>query len=186
MTSCGRSLSRLVATTWLAIFLAACGMLAPTPARNRPPLPPSEPFVGVAAEDVVADLTAMGFDCWFDPGGDIPPSWNCRTGSQDVGDYFDVRLASGETGPIEGLFAYRQVEGGAEGAVDPAVLDANGTTAFDDVVALIVPDEHLPTAQELHAGVASNYPMELGGGWYLGFDRNSISRTLRIVHASGP
>ena len=141
---------------------------------------------GLATEDVVAELTAMGFDCEFDPGGDIAPSWGCRSGDQDAGDYLDVSVSSEETGPIEGLFAYRHLAGGGEGAIDAANLDAFGSDAFDDIVALIVPEDRRPTSSELLAGVASNFPMELGGGWYLGFDRNSLSRTLHIIHASDP
>lgn len=178
--------SRGVTSACLAVLMTACGLLAPTPARNRPPLPPREPMPGVAAEDVVAELTAMGFDCEFDRGGDILPSWNCRSGDQDAGDFLDVRLSSEATGPMEGLYAYRHVEGGREGAVDVETLDSLGSDAFDDIVALIVPGDRRPTSADLHAGVASNYPIELGGGWYLGFDRNSISRSLHIVYASDP
>jgi hypothetical protein len=139
---------------------------------------------GIAVEDVVADLTESDYECWFDPGGDIPSSWNCRLGDQGARSYFDVRLGSGERGPVERLFAYRQEEGGIGDPLEVETLDALGTDAFDDLVALVVPAEHRPAVADLHAGVASNYPMDLGGGWYIGFDRNSISRTLHIVYAS--
>ena len=52
-------------------------------------------------------------------------------------------------------------------------------------VALIVPEEHRPTDDQLLAGVERHYPMELGGGWFIGFDRNQESRTLHIVFAGG-
>ena len=141
---------------------------------------------GLLAEDVVDELTAMGFDCGFDPGGDIPSSWNCGLGDQAANDYFEVGVSSGESGPIEGVTGYRQLGDGVGDAVDAEVLDSLAADAFDDIVVMIVPAERRPTSAELLAGVASNYPMELGGGWYLGFDRNSISRTFHIVYASDP
>lgn len=178
-----RDAGRLAAVGVLVLALAACGVLAPTPARHRPPLPDSMPMPNVSAEDLVASLEILGLRCRFDPGGDIPPSWNCRSGDQRDSDTFDVGLSSDEDGPIESVSASRTVAEDASGPADPAVLDRIGADAFDDVVALVVPEEHRPSFEELLAGVQSNYPMELGGGWYLGFDRNSISRTLRIVYA---
>jgi hypothetical protein len=180
-----RGLVVVAPSVCVAIVLTACGLLAPTPARFRPPLPPAEPMPGLAVEDVIDQLTQAGYECRFDPGGDISSGWNCSTGSQEGGDSFSIGIASGESGPIERLFAYRQM-GHEQNPVDPEALDLAGTEAFADIVARIVPEKHLPSLEELHAGVQRNYPMELGGGWYLGFDRNMISRTFSIVYASDP
>jgi hypothetical protein len=169
----------------LACLVAACGLVAPTPARHRPPLPPAEPMPELRVEDVVDGLAALGYACWFDPGGDIPSSWHCRLGDQDRNDFVDVGIGSGETGPIEHVSAYRHL-GAAQEPVDAAALDEIGASAFAEVLLLIVPEAHRPTDGELLTGVQSNYPMELGGGWYLGFDRNSISRAMRLVYASDP
>ena len=175
----------VVVVIGLACLVAGCGLVGPTPARHRPPLPPAEPMPELTVEDVVDGLSAIGYACRFDPGGDIRSSWNCRLGGQDRSDYVDVGIPSGETGPVERVFA-SWVRGGKQEPVDAAALDAMGTSAFTEVLRLIVPEARRPTDGELLAGVQTNYPMELGGGWYLGFDRNSILRTIHVVYASDP
>jgi hypothetical protein len=167
----------------LAALLVGCGLLMPTPARNRPPLPEAEPMPNLAVQEVVAQLEVLGFECWYDSGGDIPSSWNCSAENREAADALNVGLASGETGPITNVSAYRHREAEAGEAMDPAALDRLAASEFDDIVALIVPEAHRPTFDGLARGVASNYPMELGGGWYLGFDRSSTSRSLNMVYS---
>ena len=167
------------------VVLTGCGVLQPTPARFRPPLPPAEPMPDLRAEDVVATLEAEGFDCEFDPPGDIGSSWNCRHGDQDAGDYADVSLASGETGPIDWVSVHRSIQLGPDTGPEPALLDTDAAAgAFSLVVPLIVPEEHRPSPEELLAGVQRNFPMELGGGWFIAFDRNAISRSMSIIFST--
>lgn len=138
------------------------------------------------AENVVAQLELVGFTCWFDPGGDIPSGWNCRRGEQDGRDYLDVALASAETGPIERVWAYRQIQLGPDTGPAPDVLDQAGATGFHgSVIELIIPQEQRPTERGMLAGVQSNYPVDLGGGWFLSFDRNALSRSMTVVYADG-
>ena len=89
----------------VAAGLAACGILTPTPARFRPPLPDPQQMHDVLAEDVVAELEARGFDCSFNPGGgDVDAtSWSCYLGELDAGDYLNVGIASADTGPIDSM-----------------------------------------------------------------------------------
>lgn len=169
----------------LAVLIVGCGLVTTTPARHRPPLPPAEAMPALAVEDVVHRLTTIGYDCRFDPGGDIPSSWTCQLGDQDRDDFIGVGISSDEAGPIEHVSVYRHL-GREDQPMDPAALDVAGAGAFLEVLPLIVPEEHRPTDDELLAGVQSNFPMELGDGWYLGFDRNSISRTMHVVYASDP
>lgn len=137
----------------------------------------------LAVEDVVAQLEMLGFECGYDSGGDIPSSWNCSAENREAADALNVRLESGETGPITNVAAYRHREAEAGEAMDPAALDRLAANEFDTFVGLIVPEAHRPTFDGLARGVASNYPMELGGGWYLSFDRSSTSRRLTIVYS---
>lgn len=131
----------------------------------------------VRSEDVAERLEALGFTCGFDPGGDIRASWGCRMGDQSAMDYLDVHFQSDETGPILSVWAYRGLEG------EPDDLDRSAAAAFhENVIEVVLPEDHRPTVAELLAGVQRNYPVELGGGWFLGFDRNSISRTLHLVY----
>jgi hypothetical protein len=176
--------------TVMALLLAACGLLQPTPARFRPPLPESEPLPGVAVEDVVAELEQRGFACGFDRGGDVSSGWHCRLGEQGgaepgEGDFFDVALRSDQTGPITGIFSYRSIQLGPDTGPDPAVLDREAAMALHaNVIELVVPEDLRPTEAELLEGVQRNFPIELGDGWFLGFDRNSISRSLNVVYSS--
>ncbi|HET8777231.1 MAG TPA: hypothetical protein VFN76_06185, partial [Candidatus Limnocylindria bacterium] len=58
----------------LAILAAGCGMLQPTPARFRPPLPDPVPMPGIAVEDVVEQMERSGYACQFAPQSDQPAS----------------------------------------------------------------------------------------------------------------
>ena len=165
----------------IASQLAACGILTPTPARFRPPLPDPQPMPGALAEDVVADLEALGFDCSFQPPSDIGSGWSCQLGDPDDGDYLSIGFSGGETGPIDNIGAHRTIQP----APDPALLDTSAAADFQvNLLPLVLPEELRPTDEELLAGVQRNYPMELGEGWFIGFDRNSISRSIRVVYAA--
>ena len=178
--------ARSMVIVLLAAVLAGCGVLQPTPARFRPPLPEAQPMPDLQAEDVVAQLELLGFACWFDPGGDIPSGWNCGRGDQEGGDYLNVALASAETGPIEWVSAYRQIQLGPDTGPAPDVLDRAGATSFhESVIELIIPEGQRPTERGMLAGVQSNYPVDLGGGWFLSFDRNALSRSMSVVYADG-
>lgn len=176
--------SATVVGVLVAVLLSGCaGLLSPTPARHHPPLPDPEPMPNLVVEDVVAELEAHGFDCWWDRGGDIPASWHCGRGDQAENDWIDVGIPSDETGPIETLWVYRALGGEAD-PIDPGILDSTALADFAPIVALVVPDEHRPGEEELLVGIQSNFPIELGGGWILGFDRNIVSRTLHIRYAA--
>jgi hypothetical protein len=169
----------------LAIVLVGCGLLKPSPAYFRPPLPDEEPLPDPAAEDVIPELEALGFECGFNPESDLPSGWSCRRGDQDVGDYVSVGFRSGETGPIDGVGGHRVIQIGPDAGPDPAVLDgAAAADLFEALVAIVVPEEVRPTKAEFLGGIERNYPIELGEGWFIGFDRNSISRTVRIVYSN--
>ena len=173
-----------VAVLSLALAMTGCGLLSPSPARNRPPLPPGQPLPDLAAEDLVAQLELLGYACGFDRGGDIPSRWSCSGPEQDDASWISVGFTSGRDGPINLVGAHVQADERA--APDAIELDRMATAVFDDVVALVVPEEHRPTADALFVGVQRNYPIELGGGWYLGFDRASVNRRLTILFAEDP
>jgi hypothetical protein len=165
-----------------AILLAGCGILQPTPAYFRPPLPDSQQMPELEVEDAVAQLEQAGFECAFDPPGDIGSSWACRRGNQEAGDYTYVTFRSAETGPIESVSAHRTIQVGPDAGPAPEVLDASAAADFhESVIELIIPEAQRPTEQGLLAGIRSNYPVDLGGGWFLGFDRNAISRSMNVV-----
>src|SRR5688500_15357619 len=175
-----RGIALIVAS---AAVLTACGLLQPTPARHRPPLPVPQQVPDVAVEDVVPELEGFGFDCSFSPERDQPSGWFCRRGDQDSGDFSDISLRSEETGPIHSVFSYVTLDWNTNVAAEPELLDREGLATFEHLVSQIIPENLRPSADELLAGVKRNFPMELGGGWYLGFDRNSSSRSLNIVYA---
>jgi hypothetical protein len=164
-----------------ATAVAGCGVLQPTPAYFRPELPPAEAIPDLLAEDVVADLQAMGFACEFDPGGDIGSGWSCRRGDVDGGDYLTVGMQSAETGPIDHIGAHRA----NHSAPEPLVFDLDAAASIHEtLIAIVVPEELRPTEAGLLDGIQRNYPVELGDGWFIGFDRNSISRSVRIVYST--
>jgi hypothetical protein len=175
--------SRLLVAGSLAAALAACGILQPTPARFRPPLPDAQPMPRLIVEDVTTQLAALGYGCSFDPGGDIPSSWSCVNGDGDRNSSTSVGLAAGEVGPIERVTIYEQMLLGPDTGPEADVLDRIGATAFAPVLEVVLPAAHLPTDEELLAGVHRNYPIELGSGWFIGFDRNAISRTMYVIFA---
>jgi len=47
-----------------------------------------------------------------------------------------------------------------------------------------MPEDVRPTEAELLNGIQRNYPMELGDGWFIGFDLSSRHRNIRIVYAT--
>ena len=166
----------------MAILLVACGILQPSPAYFRPPLPDAEQMPDLQVEDAVAQLEQRGFECEFDPGHGRDSGWGCRRGNQEAGDSMDVRFGSAETGPIDSVYADRTIQLGPDRGPEPEVLDAAAATDFHETVTgMIIPEGQRPTEQHLLAGIQSNYPVDLGEGWLLGFDRNAISRSMRIV-----
>jgi hypothetical protein len=133
-------------------------------------------------EVAVAELEQQGFECWFDPGGDIRSAWSCRRGDQAAGDYLAVTFSSAETGPIESVHADRTIRLEGDTGPEPSVLDAAAAAEFHEIVIeMIVPEAQRPTEGGLLAGVQSNYPVDIGEGWFLGFDRNAVSRSMNIV-----
>jgi len=88
------------------------------------------------------------------------------------------------TGSLDVVSVSVQDEGAQ--APDAQEFDVRATEAFAELVALLIPEEHRPTPDALFAGVQRNYPIELGSGWYLSFDRASSHRTLGIVYAEDP
>ena len=136
-------------------------------------------------EEAVAELEERGFECEFDPPGDIGSSWSCRRGDQEAGDYMGVRFRSAETGPIDTVHADRTIRLEGDTGPEPSVLDAAAAADFHEIVIeMIVPEAQRPTEGGLLAGVQSNYPVDIGEGWFLGFDRNAVSRSMNIVFAA--
>lgn len=183
MRSIGVALISLVA-------VAGCGSLQPTPARFHPPLPDPDLMPGTAVEEVVDELELLGYGCRFEPESDvrfldldIQTRWSCGLGDREGGDTSSVALVAEETGPIERVTVYRQVVLGPDTGPDGHVLDREGLEAFRAVVDLIVPEEHRPSDDELVAGIQRNFPMELGEGWFIGYDQSVISRTMYVVLA---
>lgn len=167
------------------MVLAGCGILQPTPAYFRPPLPDAQQMPDLLVEQAVAELEERGFECEFDPPGDIGSSWGCRRGNQEAGDYMHVSFRSAETGPIESVSASRTIRVEADAGPAPEVLDAAAAADFHkNVIELIVPEQQRPTEAGLLSGIQSNYPVDLGGRWFLGFDRNATSRSMNIVFAA--
>lgn len=138
---------------------------------------------GIAVEDVVEQLEKLGYACDFSPESDISAAWNCLGGNQAAGDWTQISLIAQEAGPIEGASAFRSIQVGPDSGPDSSVLDREGAATFRLLIDVVVPAEHRPSDAELLDGVRRNYPMEFGGGWFIGFDRSSILRTMSIVFA---
>ena len=69
--------------------------------------------------------------------------------------------------------------------LDRPDLDALAASAFIDVMlAGALPEAVAPTEDELRQHIAANWPVELGEGWLLGFDRNSKLRTMYIQYVT--
>ena len=61
------------------------------------------------------------------------------------------------------------------------MLDARAVTVFrGDLLAVILPEPVLPSEEELLTMVQRTWPVELGDGWMLGFDRASNHRSLQV------
>ena len=172
----------------IASAVTGCGLLYPTPARFHPPLPEPEPMPELRVEELIGFLEAEGLGCAFavtedlvDAKGNPHSGWTCRSGDQEAGDWMDVSATGGEDGPIESVGAHIFRDDGSA-----PELDDHATALFDSlVVSRVVPEEHRPTPEALLDGVRRNYPMELGGGWFLDFERSSISRSIRVIYSSG-
>ena len=86
-----------------------------------------------------------------------------------------------ETGPIlsAGALLFDESAPGKE------VMDARAVTVFRADVLALLPEEVLPSDEELLTMVQRNWPVELEDGWMLGFDRASNHRTRRQVCRTG-
>jgi hypothetical protein len=174
----------------VAIAVAGCGSLQPTPARFRPPLPDPDLMPGTAVEEVVEELELLGYGCRFEPESDIrvldvdiQTRWSCVLGDREGNDTSAISLVADEAGPIERVTVYRQIVLGPDTGPDPEVLDREGLAAFRALVDLIVPEEQRPSDDELLTSIQRNFPMELDRGWVIGFDQNVLSRTMYVVFA---
>jgi len=67
--------------------------------------------------------------------------------------------------------------------VEEAVDEAAASAFSRVMLAVFGPEEVRPAEPALEELVAANWPTDLGSGWLLGFDRNSISRSMRIVYS---
>jgi hypothetical protein len=155
------------------LVLSGCGSFQPfaTPFVPRPPLPDGDPWP-VPVEDIIERLEVLGYRCTFEPDSDIPGGWQCdRDGGLTAG------FNSDETGPIQW--------GGAsifdESAPGKEAMDARAVTVFrGDLLAVVLPEAVLPSEEELLIMVQKNWPVELGNGWILGFERASNNRSLQV------
>jgi hypothetical protein len=179
------------------VVLAGCGSFQPfaTPFVPRPALPPGDAFPDATVEEAVEELEALGFDCAYEPPSDVQGGWRCRLGADGLAFELDgivegqpgneagplsVGMSADETGPIRGVGANAYFQAGHP----KEALDAAAASAFNQVVmAVFVPEELRPTDPEMVELVGENWPAELGEGWLVGFDRNSISRTIRLVYS---
>ena len=92
----------------------------------------------------------------------------------------DVGITSRETGPIEGVGAYI----GFPSSPLKEKLDADGAATFHDLLlSVFLPADVQPAQPGLRELVTANWPAELGSGWFLGFDRASNHRSIRIVYS---
>ena len=164
---------RLGSTIVAALLLSGCGSFQPfaTPFVSRPALPPGDPWP-MDAEAVVERLETLGYLCDFEPDSDIPGGWHCD-GVEGV----TVGLGADQEGAVLSAGA-RMFD---EAAPGKDVMDRRAVIAFSDhVLAALLPDAVLPSDDELLTMVQRNWPVELGDGWILGFDRASNQRTLHV------
>jgi hypothetical protein len=161
------------------LLLTGCGNFDPfaTPFVPRPQLPLSNPFPN-DVETVLEELDALGLRCQFVPDSDIPGGWRCSSQGPDMpNEGISLSLGGPEDGPITGAWAMMGMEDRTKDE-----LDAIATEMFLPVVIGTFVPEHLrPTEDEFFAMVAANWPVELGEGWFIGFDRNSGLRTTYLV-----
>ena len=180
-----------------SVILTGCGSFQPfaTPFVPRPELPPGDAFPDLTVEEAIDRLEGLGFECHYEADSDIPGGWRCIVGEQGLAVEIDeivegmegneagpisVGLAADETGPIWGVFG--SVGFGPDHPKE--ALDEAAASAFNQVMlAVFVPEEVRPADPALEELVAANWPTDLGSGWLLGFDRNSISRSMRIVYS---
>ena len=180
-----------------SVILTGCGSFQPfaTPFVPRPELPRGDAFPNITVEEAVDRLEGLGFECDYEPDSDVPGGWRCIVGDQGLAVEIDEiveGIEGNEAGPVSvGLAAD---ETGPIGAVSGSVgfgpghpkeaLDAAAASAFSQVmIATFVPVEVQPAGPAMVELVADNWPTDLGEGWLLGFDRNSISRSMRIVYS---
>jgi hypothetical protein len=177
--------------------MTGCGSFQPfaTPFVPRPALPGGDAFPDITAEEAIERLELLGFNCEYAPDSDIPGGWRCTVGDHGLtvelaeivevgggneGAPISVAIDSEETGLIGGVWGslYFEPDHPKE------ALDQAAATAFSQlIVAVFVPDDVQPTGADMVEMVAANWPTELGAGWLVGFDRNSRSRTMRIVYS---
>jgi hypothetical protein len=138
---------------------------------------------GLRADEVAADLVQRGLDCHFGPPSDIGGGWRCQRGQNDEENDFGIGYSSDEEGPIGEASASQRVFEPNQ-APEPAALDQAVLANFYLFVEVVVPEDVRPTEAELLNGIQRNYPMELGDGWFIGFDRSSRHRNIRIVYAT--
>ena len=179
------------------MILTGCGSFQPfaTPFVPRPELPPGDAFPNLTVEEAIDRLEGLGFECHYEADSDIPGGWRCIVGDQGLAVEIDeivvgmegneagpisVGIAADETGPIWGVFG--SVDFGPDHPKE--ALDEAAASAFSQVmIALFLPEEVQPAGPGMVELVAANWPTDLGSGWLLGFDRNSIHRFMRIVYS---
>lgn len=163
------------------LMLAGCADFDPfaTPFVPRPELPPSVGFPNDLAT-VLDELDALGLRCQYVPDSDLAGGWHCDSqGIEMPNGGINLSMRGPEDGPIAGVWAMVGEEGHTK-----AEMDAIATQMFLPVVVGTFVPEHLrPTEEDFGAMVAANWPVDLGEGWFIGFDRNSISRTTYLVFA---
>ncbi|MDQ3149684.1 MAG: hypothetical protein M3Q38_07165 [Chloroflexota bacterium] len=125
----------------------------------------------MAVEDAVEGLEQqLGRECIFSPESGIQGEWGC--GDEGGG----LTLVGAKIGALTSVDAYIHEEDQS-----PDFMDRLAAEQFRAILAAIpVPDDVLPSKAELTEAVRANWPMEIGDGWILGFERNGILRTLTV------
>jgi hypothetical protein len=135
-------------------------------------------------EDVIQRIELAGMACEYSPDSDIPGGWGCFAGNQQgtPARWLQLSIDSDESGPIRGvlLFVFD------DSRPPPDEMNRHATAIFQEhAIVPFLPEHVRPSDEELLAMVEKNWPVELGDGWLLGFDRSSNQRTLRIVFDEG-
>jgi hypothetical protein len=165
--------SGLCALLALGLLLAACGMAVPS-RGPRPPLPPRvDPFpvtVEAAVERIEAEL---GHSCFFSPESGPIGEWGCGAEGRPL------TLVGGETGALWAVDAAV-----VDDTQTPEIIDRVAAVEFRTVLAALgVPEDVLPSEVEMTEAVRDNWPLEMGDGWILGFDRTAYLRSLYVRYA---
>ncbi len=157
----------------LGLLLAACGMVIPS-RGPRPALPLRDDPFPVAVEAAVERIEdGLGRNCSFSPESKPIGEWGCGAEGRPL------TLVGGQTGALWAMDAAL-----VDDTQSPEMMDRLAAAEFRAVLAAIgVPENVLPSEAEMTEAVRGNWPVEIGDGWILGFDRTDYLRSLKVRYA---